>query len=215
MAYVAGNFDSMHLYLQWAGNLPGGEHFSCGLRMRNKGTGTAADAAAMLAPAAVATSAYHAGPDTYISPNALLTSVKLNAIGVDGHYALTSATNEQPMANVPGAGSATPPNQICQVVTLTTGFSRGPAHKGRFYLPLPGNSLVPTDGRISASSTAQISTATDTFVAALNAINAQWEVAVFSRKAGAAGNRRVTGNLVGRVLDTQRRRRRSMAEDYQ
>lgn len=59
-----------------------------------------------------------------------------------------------------------------------------------------------------------MSESVDTFVSDLNAVNADFEVAIFSRKLGAAGNRRVTGNLVGRALDTQRRRRRSLPETY-
>jgi predicted peroxiredoxin len=57
-------------------------------------------------------------------------------------------------------------------------------------------------------------TAATTLLTSLNAASANWEVAVFSRKQGAAGNRKVTGIEIGRVLDTQRRRRRSLAEGY-
>jgi len=74
---------------------------------------------------------------------------------------------------------------------------------------------VSTDGRCLAAVAQSVSDSTDTMIAAVNGVNADYEVAVFSRKTGAAGNRRVTGNVVGRVLDTQRRRRRQLAEDWQ
>jgi len=214
MAYVAGNFDQRHLYLQWGGKLPGNEQWSCGLRMVSVSPSTAAYTSGMHDIVRDAVTAYHSSDQVYLSPRALLSFVKLNAIGIDGQYE-EETTNERVIADVPGGGvvSQTPANQICHVVSLTTGYSRGAAHRGRFYLPLPTNA-IDTAGVISASSAGQVGTATDTFLASLNGASSDWKVAVMSRKSGAATNRLVTGCEIGRVYDTQRRRRRSLVEGY-
>lgn len=214
--YVPGPFSAAHLYLQWGGKLPGNEQWSCGMRMINKGPGALGDEAAMLAGAAAAVVAFHQRANTAIGNNALLSFVKLNGLDVNGHY-VAAGTTEATYADLPGgaAGAGSFPNQVANVVTLTTGYSRGPAHKGRIYLPLPYFALG-VGGTITAAAAIAVSGSMDTFLTDLNAVSAtKWEVGVMSRKLGTPGARRVTGNLVGRVLDTQRRRRRSLVEDYQ
>lgn len=215
MAYQAGPFDSSHLYLQWGGNLPGGDEWSCGLRMASTGNvSNSQDPAAMLNGVSSAVQTYHQTAGTHISPRATLTFVKLNYIDPSGHYA-EDTTFEKAMANIQGGGSSSVlvPNQVAYVVSLTTGFSRGPAHRGRFYLPLPTFPLD-TDNRIQVTNQTQAVTAANALVSALNAVNPDYDVAVFSRKLGAPAHRLVTGVQVGRVLDTQRRRRNKVAEAY-
>lgn len=213
--YQVGPFDSAHIYLQWGGKLPGNEQWSNGLRFAGPSATADADAAAMLVGAAAAVVAYHQRAGTGTSPRAKLSFVKCNGIDVDGHY-ISLGTNQALYADLAGGGldANTPANQVANVVSLTTGFSRGPAHRGRIYLPLPTYALD-TAGVYSAANADQVSISTDTFIAALNAVNAAWDVAIFSRKAGAPMHRVVTGNVVGRVYDTQRRRRRALVENYQ
>lgn len=215
MSYLPGPFDSRHFYLQWGGKLPGGEHWSCGLRMAAVGGATLANDAGMLASARTAVEAYHTNAGSGCSARALLSFVKLNLIGTDGTY-VDDTTYEVVLADVPGAGSAasTPANQVALAVSLTTGYSRGPAHRGRYYLPLPIFGLD-SAGVFAAANAGAVSDLTDSYIAALNAISANAKVAVFSRKLGAPAHRLVTGNQVGRVYDTQRRRRRSLVENYQ
>jgi hypothetical protein len=214
MPYQPGPFDSAHIYMQWGGKLPGGEQWSNGLRFYGPSASADADAAAMLANCAAAVSAFHTRAASKISTGAKLSFVKMNGIDVNGHY-ISDGTNEALFADiVGGAGAASVANQIALAVTLTTGYSRGPAHKGRIYLPVPA-AFVDATGLVPAADAIAVSGSVDTFIAALNAVNAAWKVGIFSRKLGAPGHRQVTGNLVGRVLDTQRRRRRSLIEDYQ
>lgn len=215
MAYLPGPYHQAHLYLQWSGNLPGGETWSCGLRFLGGVGANPTDAPGMLVGAAAAVVSYHQSALLNLSQKALLSSVKLNHIDVTGHYS-GEGTNEAIYANLPGGGPTTQPypNQVALAVSLTTGFSRGPAHRGRFYLPLPGYNMD-ANGLVAAANADACSDATDTFINALNSVNPAWDVAVFSRKLGAATAKVVTGNEVGRVYDTQRRRRRSMVEDYQ
>lgn len=215
MPYTAGPFDSPHLYLQWGGKLPNNEVWSCGLRFMNfGGAGVAADAATLLPTVATAVQNYHTAANTLISSQAKLSFVKLNHIGTDGHYTLPT-TNEQIIADV--GGGLTPSggiaNQLALCVSLTTGVSRGPAHRGRFYLPLPAMALG-SDGLVTTAHVALVKGTTATFLTALGAAHASWDPAVFSRKSGAATHRGITGNEIGRVLDTQRRRRNKVPETY-
>lgn len=212
-----GNFDSGHIYVQWGGKLPGNESWSCGIRLRKKvGFTVVADAAPLLAGVGAAVSAFHAAASTQIGSNAKLSFVKCNAIGVDGKYLDTGGTNIATYADIAGGGGTTPnhPNQIAMAVTWTTGYSRGPAHQGRMYLPLP-IMTVAADGLTPAGNASALSDQVDTFLTDLNAVSASYEAAVFSRNSVSPGNRKITGNKVGRVLDTQRRRRRSLVENYQ
>lgn len=214
MPYTPGPFSAVHLYLQWGGKLPGGESWSNGMRFINKGGGAAGDEAAMLAGAGAAVAAFHARSATGISPLAKLSFVKLNAIGTDGLY-IADSTTEATYADVAGGNSfgTNPPNQICIAASLTTGFSRGVAHRGRFYIPLPVYTPDAT-GLIGSTEATQTHGSVTTLLANLNAVSTHWEIGVMSRKLGSPGARRVTGVEVGRVLDTQRRRRRSLPETY-
>lgn len=216
MPYAIGPYDSPHIYIQWGGKLPGNETWSNGVRMRRKtGTTVITDAASLLVGVGAALVAFHGRSGTKVASGAKLSYVKVNAIDLDGTYLDKGATTQAAYADVAGFGGvvATPPNQLACAVTWTTGFSRGPAHSGRFFLPTPSLTLG-TDGLVALADAQAISGSVDTLLTDLNNVNANFELAVFSRKAGAAGNRRITGNLVGRVLDTQRRRRRSLIENY-
>lgn len=215
MPYVPGPFISPHLYLQWGGKLPGAEQWSCGLRFSPVATGPwpPEDAAGLIAAAATAVQTYHTSANTQIHSTCKLSFVKLNAIDADGTYSLDT-TNQVVLADIAGAGaSAQPPNQIALAITAETGFSRGPAHRGRFYLPMPAIAVA-ADGMVAAATITAIKGTSTTFLTALNAISTKYKVAVHSRKAGAPAQRLVTSFSVGRVLDTQRRRRRSLVENY-
>lgn len=210
--YQPGPFDTSHLYLQWGGKLPGNESWSCGLRFAAVVDVNSGDPAGMLAGVTTAVQAFHTAALTTTSPDCKLSFVKLNMINATGHYALQS-TFEQIVADVAGGGSATTryPNQVALAVSLITDVSRGPAHRGRFYVPMP-TAIVAADGLISTSARDGVKTAATTFLNSLNAVNANYDVAVFSRKQGAPAHRLVTGIEVGRALDTQRRRRRKLTE---
>jgi hypothetical protein len=215
MPYTPGPFDTSHLYLQWGGKLPGNEQWSCGLRMAPVNASTSLDPQGMLAGVTTAVQTFHTAPAAWINSAVKLSFVKLNYINPAGHYA-EDRTFESILADLPGgAQAAVPlhPNQVALAVSLTTGVSRGPAHRGRFYLPMP--SIGPdADGLIAAAARDAVKAPTLAFIAALNAVNANYDVAVMSRKLGAPAHRLVTGVEIGRVLDTQRRRRRSLHEMY-
>lgn len=212
--YQAGPYSAEHFYVQWGGKLPGNEQWSCGVRMQNKGGGGLADRAALLPAVSAAILAMHTDPNVQIAGPAKLSFVKANMISTSGDY-VEDVSGEIVHADVAGGGGAAQkyPNQVALAVSLTTGFTRGPAHRGRFYLPLP-NETLDTVGVITAGALGPTETALEAWLTAMNAAHAYWEVAVFSRKAGAPAKRKVTGIEIGRVLDTQRRRRRSLLEQY-
>lgn len=212
-AYQVGPFDSTHIYVQWGGKLPGDEEWSCGFRMWKAAGSTPSDATALLSQVSAAISAYHLRSTSHISAKVKLSFVKCNAIDVNGHYQ-GAGTTEQLFADVSGGGtgSGNNPNQIALAVSLTTGFSRGPAHRGRFFNPCPDVG-VDTDGTISPGQALETATSAKALMTAINLGGAE-QMVVMSRKAGAPGHRAVTGAQVGRILDTQRRRRNSLLENY-
>jgi hypothetical protein len=215
-----GDFDSEHIYVQWGGKLPGGEQWSCGLRLASTTPTQPVDpdvvnGTGLQTSIKNAIVAFHQSDKTNLGTGAKLSFVKTNVIDVTGHYKDPGATNEIVLADLPGAGTSPQvfPNQVALVVTFTTNFNRGPAHSGRIYLPL-FNSVLDSSGLVPAANADLVSQAADTLIASLNSTGGQFTPAVFSRKTGAARHHQITGNRVGRVLDTQRRRRRSLPELY-
>lgn len=211
--YQPGPFDSTHAYVQWGGKLPGNEEWSCGFRLWKQGGVSVAEAASCLVSVSAAIAAFHVKQNVTISNAAKLSYVKCNAIALNGKYQAES-TNEATFADLSGGGQAVPPNQIALAVSLTTGFNRGVAHRGRFFLPMPWITLDGA-GRLGAPVAASIGAECEQLLQDVNNNPANLEMVVMSRKAGNPGHRRVTGIEIGRVLDTQRRRRRSLVEDWQ
>lgn len=215
MPYTPGPFDSAHVYLNWGGKLPGDEEWSCGVRlMKPAGAITNAEVIAALPAWSTALTDFHTAGGTKISPAAKLSFVKANIIAASGLYQ-EQASNELVLADLAGGwGGSTYPNQCTVVMTWTTGFSRGPAHAGRVYLPLP-SATIAADGRMTVDDANSIDAQGQALRNALNdATTNAYQIAVFSRKLGAPAHRAITGVRVGRVIDTQRRRRRSLVEEY-
>jgi hypothetical protein len=221
------DYDRRHVLAQWGGTLPGGEIWSNSVRLAGSGEGADAtvpihdDMVAWLnGPAKDAVAAFHSAADTLVHSAAKLTFLKLNVIQINGRY-LEPNTLEYvyPTPVAGGAAAVLHPNQVALVVSLTTGISRGPAHRGRFYLPLPAIP-VQTDGLIMASSANQVATSAATFIKALadqpglDAGLTDMRAVVMSKRAGTPDTHEITGVAVGRALDTQRRRRVELVENY-
>lgn len=161
-----------------------------------------------------------------------LTEIKCANIETTGLYppTLPSASS---FIVPPQAGSAAPHAgmlaQGSMAMTLMTAIPRGLASKGRVYLPPSIRYQPGTDGLLAAAEAQKLA---DSFLNLIKEINADalvGNVAVFSRGKGhpapSANGKKilytypdpgamnlVTGIRVGRVVDTQRRRRRSLAE---
>jgi len=214
MPYTVGPFDSAHHLVQWGGSLPGGERWSCSFRMAKPGgaVATQAEAIANTAGISAALQSYHQTAGTKIYSLCKMDFVKVNLVDVDGHFPV-AGTNELVITPVAGGGSLVAyPNQIALCVTLLTSFTRGPAHAGRFYSPTPSMAMG-SDGRISTVDRDLVVISSQQLLTAVNAVSL-YKINVFSRKLGAPAHNTVQQTRIGRVLDTQRRRRRSLIEAY-
>lgn len=162
-----------------------------------------------------------------------LTELKVARIQPDGTYPDTDPSYSH-FYVPPIAGPALPKDgtvaQNTIAVTLTTALPRGYASKGRIYLP-PSQLYVPnqTTGIIDAINADKIRDSIRTLINAINANTVVGNVAIYSRGKGVptfnsvknrieysypnpGASNVVTGVRVGRVIDTQRRRRRSLTE---
>jgi len=231
MAYTRGDYDRKHLQLSWGGNLPGAEGWSCSLHLANDGSDIAL-ADTFLEAVDVnswvsgfikdAIAAFHGRATTGINTYADLRWAKLALVQADGHYPPTGVpgvyTWSSPVAGGGGSSYGTYPNQVALAVTMLAAITRGPAHIGRFYLPIPAFGIG-TDGRITAAQADGVAASAKTFLEALSDVPAvdvggSPEVSLMSRKAGAAATHNVASIKVGRVPDTIRSRRRSLGESY-
>lgn len=152
--------------------------------------------------------------NTNINAGARLDYIKFNEINtLTGKYANQVAAFEHVLAPPLAGPGASVPGQLTLAVTLTTGLTRGRGHAGRFYPPSGHGSSVPsTDGRVSIGAAQSHGITAKALINSINAINAGKVVvlSVLDQKVV-----EVTGVAVGRVVDTQRRRRSSLPEDYQ
>lgn len=220
-------YDREHGVLTWGGTLPGGEIWTNSLRMAETESnilGGANDAAgwdmpALLAHYVTVLSTHHAQPEAFIHSTCKLTWVKFNRVNVDGRY-IDPNTNLQVVSPVAGGRPTNQhPNQCCLVVSFGTAVSRGRASKGRLFAPSPAFALDPT-ARIEVNDALQ---AVGRYKATIEALSdvpgldtADSPGAVIMSKVGLElRTRRISSVRIGRVLDTQRRRRGSMIEDYQ
>jgi hypothetical protein len=122
------------LRLVAAGTLPGPEAWSWSLSL-SPNFPDATDPAPATVPAAVVTAVQTFHAATGITNAATrLTTIKLNRIGVDGHYMNETNTVQHDFATPGIAGAysgAAMPNQVALAVTLRTRNRRGLAKVGR------------------------------------------------------------------------------------
>jgi hypothetical protein len=164
-----------------------------------------------------------------------LVELKVARLGVDGLYPPDEVAYSHfylpPIAGVTAPWDGTVP-QATISATLLTAKPRGLASKGRIYLPPCQRMSVDGSGLMAEANALAVANAVNLLVTTINANAEVGNVAIFSRgrreatfnpvtekieytypNPGAVEN--VTGVKVGRVVDTQRRRRRQMAEQYQ
>lgn len=197
------------------------ESWSCGLRVNVARTSvTESEKVAFATALKTPATTFHG--DGYVSagPMAFLQAIAVAFIGTDGLYVGGAS---QPTTVVP----LTPPKQgaagnqhswdVARAYTLGTTLTRGRASKGRFYWPVSDS--VDVDGRYTVTKATNAATAAKAFLDAINAAakstwaGAQGLVVLSDLGAGVSGP--VDRVMVGRAPDTQRRRTKSLVEDYQ
>lgn len=221
-----------HFLLAFGGKLGEEEQWSCSLRMTSASTvilgDNLADTFAASAVEQVASKVQDfiiAAGGFWLKP-AHLGYVKFNAIGPDGRY--IGSETHQKLWNPEWQRSdtnTTGPFQISTAISLQTDNRRGLAAHGRFFVPT-AVPVIDQEGYTNAQFQTSWINASVSFINSLN----NWEgpdpdgapdVCLVSRGKALAGGQygegkwaRVTGVAVGNVLDTQRRRRKSLREVY-
>ena len=160
-----------------------------------------------------------------IQSNTVLTRIRVVRIRNDGLYARDTDGSymKADLLSPTQAGTqavAVPP-QVALAISLRSTFP-GPLGRGRFYLPGPLVGTLDSSGRLSTTvRTGHLNRAV-TFLNAVNtsslALNPALRVSIASAGSASqgipAGMRNVTSVAVGRVLDTQRRRRNDLLEEH-
>lgn len=145
--------------------------------------------------------------------SAVLRWVKLNEIGIDGRYTQDTTVRFDWAEPFPvGSSTALIAPQLSLAVTLRTDVERGPASRGRFYIPLPARNLT-SGGVLGETDANAYALAASTLIEDINEAMDPYRVVVMSDSG--SGQRRIVRRVeVGRVLDTIRSRRRSFPERY-
>lgn len=137
--------------------------------------------------------------------------VKWSPIGTDGRYPPSGESRTffrtTPSQGVFGTGYP----QIALVLSLRTARLRGYASNGRMYIP-SSLGIEAATGRITTSQAGGVADVGAALISAINDVGLG-TVTVMS-EVGSGINAPVTGVRVGRVMDTQRRRRNQLSEEY-
>lgn len=215
-----------HILVAFGGRLFQDETWSCGVRMHN-GVFDSQDPEfindaneARLEDLWADVASYVQSSEAGFSAAARLEWVKCNAIGPDGRYAQATRTvvYDAPTEDqVVGNQNATHA-QVSLVVSLLGDRQRGRASRGRYYIPT-GQSSPDVTGHLQAASCQTWAGRAAAFINDLN----DWPgidqpaaptVHVMSALGSPGPRMEVSRVAVGNVMDTQRRRRSSLAETY-
>jgi hypothetical protein len=215
------------------------ERWQFGLRIRSVGLTTPTDMALSISDSVESwwrgTAPFGAATDYQAVSAVRLTEVKVAHIGLDGLYKPgVDSYSHYYLPPIAGPGTretgTVPQDTFC--ATLTTNKARGLASKGRIFLPPSGIMEPGLDGRVTASTALQVANSVWLLIKEINANEIVDNVMIYSKGKGVKvenvekkryewtyptvgeGNP-VTGVRVGRVIDTQRRRRRQLVEAYE
>lgn len=208
-----------HLLVTFGGPIGTREQWQCGFRMGHVGSDYYPAEFATLEEAdfdGIGTWHISGANGAAIGSPAKLTWVKAALIGKDGRYVVDAKTWGKNQMT----GQTSPlPFQACYAVTLWDGASVGKHHRGRFYVPLPTFLVGQSDGLMSEAQAQGAQQAAHNMLTAVKtAVNARTpSVEVVIASAVGSGTQNVVSKIgVGRVLDTQRRRREALndAKNY-
>jgi len=148
--------------------------------------------------------------NTYFTTGIVWSLVNVSELGATP--AAPIVTSAQATLGVAGASSdAGLPAQCSPCVSLTTAIA-GSRARGRMFLPPPDTSVLTTAGRLASTPRTEILTTLDTFFGTMSGNGAT--AVVVSAVGGVYTTYNVDTIRLGDVMDTQRRRRNSIAEVY-
>jgi hypothetical protein len=206
-----------HIHLTWGGTLFGVETWSNGLRISHPQPDSPelmlGWAQNYIDEATEAITTWWKTGNLVSNSRAFLTWVKMQPVGTDGRYLAGQDTNERLLTTPgePGSGSVQPA-QLAIVHTLLTSRPRGLGSHGRIYVPCGYD--VQNDGLMFPTDCGNMAQVTANLIQALASMDNPGlgtNVQVMSTRGISATVERVG---VGRVIDTQRRRRRNLPEEY-
>lgn len=216
-----------HALLRWGGAAwEGQETWSCGTRLKLAG----GDSPAALLDTTIATveeiseivRAYVTAPGSVHSNGVQVDWVSLNAISSEtGDYLFPNQPVEVQLTGIrEGAADAGIP-QVAYCVTLRSPlFRRGPAARGRWYVPagLPAQAVTST-GVIPIATAQAMADAAGTFLSNVASLAGPtdpnvWIPWLYGDGIGGPRDSPIEPVQVGNVWDTQRRRRRQLEESY-
>ena len=149
-----------------------------------------------------------------MNSGARLSYLKFNEVApITGRYLQTDQSND--LVLIPEESNPSPffvAPQLSQSMSLGTAASRGRGHRGRFYPPA-APAQVDVTGRLDPIVGLEMATVTAQMIRDLSALQAGCFVAVWSKLLQLP--HKVTFVEAGVVVDTQRRRRNSLDENYQ
>lgn len=199
-------YSEQHLRLTFGGTLGPEETWTTGLRFRPPTVPGETD----LEDVAMRFYGFLTDTSVQMCQYVRFTWAKLAVVGTDGRYPEgVEAILWEPESPLGGTGGTNMPPQVTLAVTLETGVSRGRASRGRMYLP-PTSLFPGTDGRLTVAQAENVAVAAASMLDDVTDLMGA-PVLVMSN-IGQGVSRSVEAVSVGRVLDTQRRRRRSIDE---
>lgn len=164
---------------------------------------------------AAAVAAYFNDAQVAISGKATLEWVKLAGVGKDGLYFRDPVIHDYPTPII-GSNVTNPAPQLSLALTFRSSKMRAPGRDARIFLPLPGSS-VGSDGKLAMASVTSISVKTAQLIQDIEEglellEDDRPQLIVASQKT--ESNNVVQTVRVGRMVDTQRRRRNKFTEEY-
>jgi hypothetical protein len=150
------------------------------------------------------------------SEHAKLEWVKIALIGTDGKYIGDPLVKDE-STPVSGGRLGVMYPQLATAVSLRTDKKRGPGAYGRFYAPLA--LPIGNDGRVTESVADTFVQFMQSFLDGINTdlANLDMDNDIFLgnvSKVGSGSQDAITGVFVGNLVDTQRRRRNKLQEQY-
>ena len=197
----------------------GAEIWSTGFWMGSE-TGDSADVTPpMVAAIGGFWQTFFTGASNGVNFRYLTTQVKAARMNTDGSTDLANVEYWTPSGTVAGGETGAPhPPQISLAATLISSNVRGPASKGRMFLP-GVHIAIGADGRADSGALGTTATAFNTFLSAVNDMDfTSDQIILVSTESlvplRESQNKYVEHLRLGNVFDTQRRRRNALTETY-